>query len=106
MVTGDKCLHQLGERGKGFSGSVDQAIPQNPAALSGRVLFEVHGLGLPRDQGVQAIGWDYRPAANANGLETACGDMGVNSRPAQAGGSYCLLNGIGDFRGIVFDGLH
>lgn len=48
-VAADKVLSAIGGEGKGFRGSADQAIPQNPVALGGRVLLLGHGSSLPRD---------------------------------------------------------
>lgn len=64
-VSADQVLSAMSREGKGFFGSAYQAFPQNPA-LSGRVLFFHHGSRLPRNKGKQALGWNDRPAANAD----------------------------------------
>lgn len=105
-VAADQMLSTIGGKGKGFRGSADQAIPQNPAAFSGRVLLCGHGLCLPRDQGMKRIGRNDRPAADANGAQATSRNVIIDSGPAQAGCPAGFPNAVTDLRGIVLDGLH
>lgn len=106
-VAADQVLSAIGGEGKGFRGSADQAIPQNPAAApSGRVLLLGHGLGLPCDKRMQRIGWNYRAPAYPNRLKAIAGYVSIEGGPPQAGGPAGFLNAVGDLGRIIFNGLH
>lgn len=105
-VCGDQVLSAIGGKGKGFRGSADQAIPQNPAALGGRVLVVGHGLRLPRDKQMQCVCRNYCSATYADGAKATRRNVIVNRGPAKAGGRDGFPNTVTDLQGIVFDGLH
>lgn len=55
---------------------------------------------------MKAVGRDDGATADADCPETLRGDMGVNSRSAQAGRMAGFSNAISDFRSIMIDRLH
>lgn len=65
-----------------------------------------HGSRLPRDQGVQCLCRNDRPATDANGAKATSRNVIVERRPAKAGRMAGFPNAITDLRGIVLDGLH
>lgn len=96
----------IGGKSKGFSGSADQAIPQNPAALRGRVLRFEHGLRFPGKQRPQRIGRNNCPAANANGAEAGSGDEIVDRTSAEARRLASFPDAVAEFGSTVLVHIH
>ncbi len=101
----DQELRLNGEWAKGVSEAAATAIPRRPAIVRG-FAFMGHGSSLPRDKRVQRLGWNDRPATDANGAKATSRNVIVERRPAKAGRMAGFPNAITDFRGIMFHGLH
>ena len=81
-VAADQVLSAIGGKGKGFCGSADQSIPQNPAAQRSRVLLLGHGSSPPFNKRVQRIGRNDRATADANSPQATSRDMRIKGSSA------------------------
>jgi len=105
MVCCDQELRLNGERGRGGKRQACKAIARSPGASRG-FAFLGHGSSLPRDQGVQRLGWNDRPATDPNRAKATSRNVIVERCPAKAGRVAGFPNAVTDLRGIVLDGLH
>src|SRR5690606_16042083 len=83
VVRCDQELRLNGERGRERERQTCKAIARSPGASRG-FAFLGHGSGLPRDQRVQRLGWNDRPATDANRAKATSRNVIVERRPAKA----------------------
>ena len=79
----DQELRLNGERAKGVSEAAATAIPRRPAIARGFAIMG-HGSSFPRDQRVQCLGWNDRPATDADSPKATSRNVIVEGSPAQA----------------------
>jgi hypothetical protein len=84
VVHGDKELRLHVERGKRVTEPAATAIPRCPRLTRAGFAFLGHGSSLPRDQRVQRLGWNDRPAADANSAKATSRNVIVDRGPAKA----------------------
>jgi len=106
VVHGDKELRLHVERGKRITEPAATAIPRCPRLTRAGFAFLGHGSSLPRDQCVQRLGWNDRPATDTNSAKATSRNVIVERGPAKAGCPAGFPNAVTDLRGIVLDGLH
>ena len=104
-VLGDKVLSAIGGKGKGLSGSADQAIPRSPAIVRG-FAFLGHFSALPVEKGNKRVCRDQRSPAATDGPQFLSGYGRIQGSFAEACSCHRLADRIGEFRRVVCIRVH